>query len=177
MSKKKSKARVIIPCKFGYLNCWRPGAAYGGNEKYSVSAIISKDDKDTLNKINEALEYVKCNSQQKWGGRIPNNLRMPLHDGDDEKPDDPVYRNTFYINAKSKDRPQIVDENVEPITNQTLVYSGCSGNVSVVFYAYNYNGNRGIAAALGNIQKLEDGEPLNGAVSAKEDFIKEDFLK
>lgn len=177
MSKKKNKARVVIPCRFGYLNCWRPSAQYGGNEKYSISAIISKTDEETINKINEALEYVKENSQAKWGGRIPPNLRLPIHDGDIEKPDNPAYQNTIYINAKSREQPQIVDGDINPIKNQTLVYSGCFGNVSLVFYPYNYNGNRGIAAALGNIQKLEDGVPLSGAVSAKEDFRNEDYLE
>lgn len=174
---KKSKARVIIPCKFGYLNCWRPGAQYGGDQKYSVSAIISKEDVETMNRIYEAIEYVKEKSQQKWGGRIPNNLRSPIHDGDEEKPDNPNYHNCYYINAKSKDAPQVVDENVEPIRDQTKVYSGCCGNVSVIFYGYNFSGNKGIGAVLGNIQKLEDGEPFGGQISAKEDFQTEDFLE
>ena len=124
---KKNRARIIIPCKFGYLNCWRPGVQYGGGPKYSVSAIIPKNDTETIDKIHQAIEFAKENSIQKWGGRIPNNLRSPIHDGDEEKPDNPIYQNCYYINAKSKDAPQVVDENVEPIIDQTQVYSGCSG--------------------------------------------------
>lgn len=48
------------------------------------------------------------------------------------------------------------------------------------FYGFNNNGNRGIAAGLGNIQKLRDGESLGGRSSADEDFDavedEEDFL-
>lgn len=174
---KKNQARIIVPCKFGYLNCWRPGVQYGGGQKYSVSAIIPKSDTDTMDKIKQAIEYAKENAIQKWGGRIPNNLRSPIHDGDEEKPDNPIYQNCYYINAKSKEAPQVVDENVEPIIDQTQVYSGCSGNISIIFYGYNFSGNKGVAAGLGNIQKLEDGEPFGGPISAKEDFQMDDFLQ
>ena len=50
------------------------------------------------------------------------------------------------------------------------VYSGCYGQISVTFYGFNTNGNRGIAAGLGNIQKLRDGEPLGGKANAAEEF-------
>ena len=42
--------------------------------------------------------------------------------------------------------------------------------ISVNFYAFNSNGNRGIACGLGNIQKVRDGEPLGGESSAADDF-------
>ena len=49
----------------------------------------------------------------------------------------------------------------------------------MTFYGYNSNGNRGIAAGLGNIQKLKDGESLGGRSNAADDFQTEeedDFL-
>ena len=71
---------------------------------------------------------------------------------------------------------------MQPILDQSEVYSGCYGRISVNFYGFNSNGNRGIAAGLGNIQKLRDGESLGGRTSAEEDFDavevdeEEDFL-
>lgn len=44
---------------------------------------------------------------------------------------------------------------------------------------YNSNGNRGVAAGLGNIQKLKDGEALSSRTNAEDDFEAvedEDFL-
>ncbi|WP_278600881.1 ssDNA-binding protein, partial [Clostridium tertium] len=79
----------------------------------------------------------------------------------------------------SRQAPQVVDSKVEPILDQSEVYSGCYGRISVTFYGYNSNGNRGIAAGLGNIQKIKDGEPLGGRVSAVNEFgtvEDEDFL-
>ena len=176
MGKVKSRARIIVPCRFGYLHCWRANSFGNGNEKYSVSAIISKDDKETLKEIEEAIEYVKEHSIAKWGGRIPVTLRTPLHDGDLEKPDHAAFANAYYINAKSGNKPQVVNELVEPITNESEVYSGCYGKVSMIFYGYNYQGNRGIGACLCHIQKLKDGEPLCGNLGAKDDFKPENYL-
>jgi hypothetical protein len=75
--------------------------------------------------------------------------------------------------------PQIVDKACNPILDKSEVYSGCYGRVSINFYAFNSNGNKGIAAGLGNIQKVKDGELLGNRTSAASDFGSdddEDFL-
>ena len=99
--------------------------------------------------------------------------QLPLRDGDTER-DDEAYKNSFFVNANSTTAPQIVDRSVQPILDRSEVYSGCYGKISVTFYGYNSNGNRGIAAGLGNIQKLKDGESLGGRTSAADDFQTED---
>lgn len=51
--------------------------------------------------------------------------------------------------------------------------------VSLNFFAFNSNGNKGVACGLGNIQKIKDGEPLGGKSSAADDFTtlaEDDFL-
>lgn len=154
--------KVIVPCRFSYAHIWEPDSVNGSEPKYSVSCIISKDDKG------------------KWGGKIPANLKMPLRDGDTDRPEDEAYENSMFLNANSKQAPQVVDKRVQPILDQSEVYSGCYGNVSITFYAYNSNGNKGIAAGLGNVQKLRDGEPLGSRVNAQDEFeamdADDDFL-
>lgn len=162
--------KVIVPCRFSYLHCWEPVGIEGSEPKYSVSAIIPKSDKATINKIKSAIEQVKKESLSVWGGKVPANLKTPLRDGDTDRPDDEVYSDSYFLNANSKQKPQVVDNLVQPILDQSEVYSGCYGNISVNFYAYSINGNKGIAAGLGNIQKLSDGESLGGRTSAAEDF-------
>lgn len=163
------KNRIVIPCRMAYVNCWKPTSRFGG-EKYSLVAIIKKSDTKTLDAIQKAIDYVTEKSIDKWGGRVPSALRTPLHDGDLDKPDNPVFQNCYYLNAKCKDAPQVVDQNVEPITEQSEMYSGCYGNISLIFYGYNCGGNKGIAVWLGNIQKTKDGPRLNGRVTAKDEF-------
>lgn len=42
--------------------------------------------------------------------------------------------------------------------------------MSVTFYAYDVNGNRGVACGLNNIMKYKDDERLGGRASAESDF-------
>jgi hypothetical protein len=166
-----SATKVVIPCKISFANIWEPKAINGGDEKYSVSCIIPKADKKTLDRIQKAIDAAREDGKtRKWNGKIPPNLKLPLRDGDIDRPDDENYADCYFLNATSKDAPQVVDRKVQPITDPMLVYSGCYCNVSVNFYSFNANGNRGIAAGLGNIQFVKDGERLSGKASADTDF-------
>jgi hypothetical protein len=140
---------------------------------------VDKKDTKTVAAIKAAVEQAKKDSVSKWGGKVPANLHLPLRDGDIDRPDDEAYAGCYFFNANSRQAPQVVDSHVQPILDQSEVYSGCYGKISVTFYGYNSNGNRGIAAGLGNIQKLRDGESLGGRSSAADDFQTEetdDFL-
>lgn len=172
----KSKTKVITGrVRYSYFNGWEPKSINGGDEKYSVSLIISKDDIKTLSDIRAAIEAAKQEGKAKFGGKIPANLKLPLRDGDIDRPEDEAYKNSYFVNANSKDKPQIVDRNVRPILEQSEVYSGCYGRASITFYAFNTNGNKGIACGLGNLQKLDDGESLGGRSKPEDDFeIEED---
>ena len=173
MAKQKSyrATKVVIPCRISFANIWEPKAINGGDEKYSVSCLIPKSDKKTLARIQKAVEAAKEDGKtRKWSGKIPPNLKLPLRDGDIDRPDDENYEDCYFLNASSKDAPQVVDRKVNPVLDPMMVYSGCYCNVSVNFYAFNANGNRGVAAGLGNIQFVRDGERLSGKASADADF-------
>lgn len=166
-----SATKVVIPCRISFANIWEPKAINGGDEKYSVSCLIPKSDKKTIARIQKAVEAAKEDGKtRKWSGKIPPNLKLPLRDGDIDRPDDENYEDCYFLNASSKDAPQVVDRKVNPVVDPMMVYSGCYCNVSVNFYAFNANGNRGVAAGLGNIQFVRDGERLSGKASADADF-------
>ena len=170
-NKTMSATKVVIPCRISFANIFEPKSINGGDAKYSVSCLIPKADKKTLLAIHKAVEAAKEDGKtRKWGGKIPPNLKMPLRDGDIDCPDDENYQEHFFLNATSKDAPQVVDRHVQPILDPMMVYSGCYCNVSVNFYAFNANGNRGVAAGLGNIQLIKHGERLAGKASAASDF-------
>ncbi|MEG0987042.1 MAG: DUF2815 family protein, partial [Clostridia bacterium] len=57
-----------------------------------------------------------------------------------------------------------------PITVPLELFSVCFVRASINFFAFNTNGNKGVAAGLGNVQKWADGEPLNGRVRAEDEF-------
>lgn len=166
--------------RLSYANVWEPKSINGGVEKYSVSLIIPKSDKKTISEIEKAIDNAIKEGASKFGGKIPNKaaLKLPIRDGDLER-DDEAYKDSFFVNANSTTAPQIVDTRVQPILDRNEVYSGVYARVSVNFYAFNSNGNKGIACGLGNIQKVRDGEPLSGRTNAADDFTTledEDFL-
>ncbi len=175
-----NKTKVVTGMvRFSYANVWEPKSINGSDEKYSVSLIIPKTDKKTIAQIEAAIEAAKQEGKAKFGGKIPANLKLPLRDGDIDRPEDEAYKNAYFINANSKERPGIVDKSVKPILDQSEFYSGCYGRASITFYAFNQNGNKGVAVGLQNLQKLLDGEPLSGRSRAEDDFSTfddEDFL-
>lgn len=169
--------------RWSYANVWEPKAINGGAPKYSVSLIIPKSDTVTIKKIEAAIEaaYKEGEAKLKGNGRsVPalSVLKTPLRDGDAERPDDEAYANAYFVNANSATAPGIVDADRQPILDRSEVYSGVYGRASINFYAFNSNGNKGIACGLNNLQKIRDGEPLGGKSRAEDDFADgdEDFL-
>lgn len=159
--------------RFSYANVFTPKAVDDNSQpKYSVSLLIPKDDKKTLKKIRDAIEEAKTNERANkvFGGKKPAKMKEPLRDGDEERPDDPVYANCYFIGANSPTKPKIVDRSMEEILDPEDFYSGCYGRASINFYAYNTAGNRGIACGLNALQKIKDGEPLGGSVSVEDAF-------
>ena len=161
--------------RLSYFHGWDPVSINNGPEKYSVSILIPKDDVETINAINKAIDVAIEEGVAKFGGKKPNKaaIKIPLRDGDEER-DDEAYKGHYFVNANSITAPQIVDKAVKPILDREEVYSGCYARVSLSFYAFNSNGNKGVACGLGNIQKIRDGEPLGGRTSAADDFKTED---
>lgn len=136
----QSATKVVIPCRISFANIWNPKSINGSDEKYSLSAIIPKSDKATLAKIHKAIEAAKEAGKAKWGGKIPANLKTPLRDGDIDRPDDEAYANAMFLNANSKDAPQIVDRKVQLILDAMECGSGDYCNVSINFYGYSAGG-------------------------------------
>jgi len=161
--------------RFSYLHVWEPAAVQEGQDKkYSASLIIPKSDKATLAKIRAAIDAAKEAGKTKFGGKIPAVLKTPLRDGDVERPEDDAYAGAWFINASAKTKPGLVDASVQPILDQSELYSGCYGKASITFYAFNTSGNKGIAAGLNHLMKVKDGESLGGRSTAESDFGAED---
>lgn len=181
MAKMNNPTKVITGpnTRWSYANVWQPKSINGGAPKYSVSLIIPKSDTVTVEKVKAAIQaaYEEGESKLKGNGKTVPTLsviKTPLRDGDTERPDDPAYANSYFINANSATAPGIVDADRQPIIDTSEVYSGVYGRASINFYAFNSNGNKGIACGLNNLQKIRDGEPLGGKSRAEDDFNTDD---
>ena len=186
MAKFNNPTKVItgVNTRWSYVNAWEAKSINGGAPKFSVSLIIPKSDTKTIEKIQAAIQaaYEEGQGKLKGNGKSApalSVLKTPLRDGDAERPDDEAYADAYFINANSATAPGIVDADRNPILDRSEVYSGVYGRASINFYAFNSNGNKGIACGLNNLQKIKDGEPLGGKSRAEDDFATEedeDFL-
>lgn len=185
----KNPTKVITGPKtvMSYLNVNEPKVPLGGGTpKYSVSLIIPKSDAVTVAKIRAAIQAAYDEGQGKLKGSgkfVPalEDIKTPLRDGDKDRKGDEAYANSWFVNANSTTKPGVVDADRQPILQSSELYSGIIGRASINFYAYNSNGNKGIACGLNNLQKLSDGTPLGGHSRAEDDFADlddddEDFL-
>ena len=181
MTKFTNPTKVITGpnTRFSYANVWEAKSINGGAPKFSVSLIIPKSDTRTVEKIKAAIEaaYKEGESKLKGNGRsVPalSAIKNPLRDGDTERPDDEAYANSYFINANSATAPGIVDANCSPILERSEVYSGVYGRASISFYAFNSNGNKGIACGLNNLHKLCVIEPRVGGTRSGAYFATDD---
>ncbi len=166
---KSLKTKVITPeCVASYANVWEPRETPGGELKFSASLIFGKTADLTL--LKKAAKNAVINRWGKDPKKWPKNLRSPFRDGDTDRPNDEAYQNSIFINASSKNKPGIVDSNIQPIMDQAEFYSGVVARASINFFAYDTAGNKGIGVGLNNLMKVRDGEHLGGAASAEHDF-------
>ena len=181
MAKVINPTKVItgVETRWSYANVWQAKSINGGTPKYSVSLIIPQSDTKTVTAVKNAIQAAYEEGQSKLKGNsksVPalSAIKTPLRDGDAERPDDEAYKDSYFINANSATAPGIVDAARNPIIEHSEVYSGVYGRASINFYAFNNNGNRGIACGLNNLQKISDGDPLGGKTRAEDDFADED---
>lgn len=159
-----------------FANVWTPRDSFG-EDKYSATLLIPKTDKVTIAKLKECIENAKVNGADKLNGA--KKVKSTLKDGNDvdadgeEYPEE--YKGHYALNTSSKRQPGIVNKNLEKILDQNEVYSGCYVVANINFYAYNSNGNKGIACGLNHIMKIKDGEHLGGVVSVDQAFSKVDI--
>lgn len=176
MAISRSATQVVTgTVRLSYLSVFKPRAMNEGQEpKYSACILIPKSDTETVRKIKAACEAARLASAGLFGGKVPEKLKVPLHDGDGEMPNGGEYgpeaKGMYVLNASSKSQPGIVDKQLNPILDPTALYSGCWGRVDLNFFCYNTNGNKGIGAGLNNIQKIRDDEPLGGKQRASDVF-------
>lgn len=163
------------PVRFSYANVFRPRNNPDGTPgKYSVCVIFPKDDTETYDLFKKAYtNAVALGKTSKWGGKVPGKVQLPLHDGDDERPDDEAFKNCWFFNCNSTNKPgvRIREAGVisEPL-DESEFYSGCYGAVTVNLFPYSSSGNVGVGVGLNNLIKTEDGEHLGGGRSADVDF-------
>lgn len=146
----------------------------GDTPKFSCSLIIPKTDAKNIERYKAAMREMVADpgNINKWGTNNAAALKMPLRDGDKEKPDDANYKNSYFINASANAEypPKVVTFDRQPVEDPSEVYSGCYVQAVLTFFAYNTRGNKGVGVGLRAIRKISDGEPITGGGVTDSDF-------
>jgi len=172
-----SRKIILKNVRFSYVRVFEAEQFNGvGDFHYSVVLLIPKTDTALVKQINDA---VKAEAQEyfsrdpKFKGRVPENYKSPLKDGDSpEKEGQAGFEGMYYITAKRKEehgQPIVIDKGKRPITVKEDMYSGSWGVASISLYGYNMSAdNRGISAGLNGIQKVTDDDRLDGGSSVND---------
>lgn len=144
-------------------------------DEYSLQALFPKG--ADLSKLYALAAKV---AEEKFGPNFKTmKLRSPFRDqADREKMNDDgtkfmpegYEKGAIYLNLRSEYKPNVVDENVQPILVESDFYPGCWARASLSCYAYDQGGNKGVNFGLQNLQKTRDGESFSGRTKAEDDF-------
>ena len=132
--------------------------------KYSIVCLFKKG--EDLSKLRVVVDKLIT---EKWGAKPPKTIKKPFREQGDRDYEG-FEAGAIYISARNKKRPGLVDKDLQPITDQNDFYSGCYARASVMPFVFDKTTNKGVAFSLFNIQKVADGERLDGGVSAEKEF-------
>jgi hypothetical protein len=174
-----------VRLSFPYLFRPRPAMQEGQDAKYSLMVLIPKDDKATIKALRAAeAEAKEAGKATKWGGKIPSNLKASIikdADEDGTAEDYPERAGHYYmtVSADLQHKPGVVDKNNQEVIDQSEVYSGVFGRVSVTAFPYNTSGSKGVTFGLNNVQVYGYGDSLAGGKKAEDEFgaVEDEFAE
>ena len=173
--------RIITPVfRLSFPNVFTPKSILGGEPKYSLTAVWRPEDFGELDQQKWREMLVAINAECRFrfkkdlkqlaalnkGGA---NYRLVPRDGA-AKELNGFGPGTYFASLNSKQPPDIIDAQRKPIYEADgAIYPGCYCRASVGIYTFN-NAGKGVAMGLNNLQKITDGDRLDSATDAKDDF-------
>jgi len=148
-----------------YPHLFEPSAFEGQKAKFSCKVIFPAG--TDLSELRRAVETA---GQKGFDGKRPPNYRDPFRDCAEKKGTKGYDEGGTFISCTSYQPPGIVGPDCKPITDPYALYPGCKVRCTLVAFAYDRAGNRGVSFGLRNVQKMFDGEKLGTHTNAEEDF-------
>ncbi len=133
-------------------------------KRYSVALLIPAGCDITLLK-----EMAKAAAKEKWGDKVPQNLKSPFLDAGKYEYNG-YEEGMIVLRPTTLNKPGIVNAKGENVTDESEIYPGRWCVASLRAYAYDVSGNRGISFGLQNLQLLDHDEPLGGRARAEDEF-------
>lgn len=179
----EATTKVVFLARLSYTYVDEPKAQKNGALKFTSSLIIDPEQpkdgkipsgKAALKAIKAAIAAAEDLGREKgyWGEKMPKKYESPLKDGNEREDEDEAYTDMMYLSAAAgaKRKPTIMTRKGVETDKPGTVYAGCYAIVSVNFYPFNVDGNKGVGVGLNGLMFWEAGERLGGGGSAKQDF-------
>lgn len=165
--KKPNPFKVTTPpFRVAFAAVFKARSFQGQEPKYSLDMLFPPGtDLTPMKKAAHAAAAKKWGNDPKDWPKFKN---PTFKDGNEKTYDG--YKDTTVVTASSKERPGVVDQNLNEIIEQSEFYSGCWARATVVAYAYDNMGNRGVSFGLNNLQKVKDDAKFSGRKNAKDEF-------
>jgi hypothetical protein len=175
MAQKTDRIKLMTPVfRVSFPQLFEAKSYGDSGPKYSVVALFRKDmtgkDKELLQAMERSAEKIAI---QKFGEAAYRKMRKlgtfkwPFRDGE-EKDLDGYGGDVLFTTLSTKQAPGVVGRRRESLSEED-VYAGCYAHATCHPYAFD-NKAKGVAFGLGNIQKLDDGEPFTMRSRAEDDF-------
>ena len=156
---------VVQNVRLSYVNVFKP---YSNSPeqapKYSATILLPKSDLASKQSLDAAIQAATQKGlNEKWNGVMPPVVANPIHEDGTPFGDECKGCWVFTASSNADRQPQVVDRNVQPILDQSQIYSGVYANVAINVFPYIHTGKKGVGFGLTHIQKVRDGEVLGGA--------------
>ncbi len=162
--------RITTPvATASFPNLFEASGFPGTEPKHSITLLWDKE--TDLSALKAACEAAIV---KKFGDKRPADIQFPMKNGDDKKDSEgnvrPEYAGKKYLTAKSKqaDPPRVVDTELNPVLDKTMIYGGCEVRVAISFFGWSFGGKHGVSAYLGNVQLVGPGSPFGGGGNSVE---------
>lgn len=146
------------------------------NDLTFSAAFIFPPDHPARKQLNEGIQAV---AKEKWGAKSPDILKsavagdkLCLHNGD-SKSEYEGYGGNFFVNARSKTRPLVIDTSKAPLVEADgKPYAGCYVNASIELWAQDNSYGKRVNASLRGVQFVRDGDAFTagGAPADESEF-------
>jgi hypothetical protein len=168
---KTAGIKIVTPVGvLSYPSLFEPRTSFPGQPpKYQASLVIPKARRAELKPLEDAIMQV---ATAHFGGPGKDvaamfksgKLTHPLKDGDEKRPDDPLYKGAVFFQAStdSKHAPVLVDASTQPIMDPGALYPGAICRLQVYVCPFDQTMKKGVTLLLNGVQKLRDGERIDG---------------
>ena|SRR5690348_4499359 len=177
--------KVITPeamLSYPHLDKPQPGKKSTDKQKYSCTLVYAPG-----TDISGLVAAANAAGEKKFPGRYAEMLRLgqiksPFRKDAEGKG---YVDGSIFSNVRTEQQPGIVYSHAGPDGKPAKMpqekikdemYPGAKVRASITFFGYDTDGNRGVSAALNNIQKIGEGTRLDGR-SAPEDEFTADLSK